>query len=360
MKTKIVYVVVSTDDDIYLEQTWASAYSLRLYTPQAHIIILTDEETNENIMNSERKGILSVVDEIITVKIEGAYNNMEKSRWLKTNMRALISGDFLFIDSDTVICGDLSEADDFDCSVGVTYDYNSPIDKIPNTAATDVRKRVRKIFGQQIKEETNYYNSGVMYVKDDSTAREFFRQWHKNWEISRAKGTPTDQTALVKTCDDLGDLYDIGGIWNCQVLYTIKYFYDAKILHFFHTSYGRPTFSPFFEKEIYLDIKKARGITPGVDDLIKNCKRRLDSPTITICHEDVALWASVPYRYLHWVYINNKALYKITVFICRVLNKVLGVWRDGPKTKCGRTEVTWERVQNEAIVSSAVENKGER
>lgn len=63
MKTKIIYVVLSTDDDIYLEQTWASAYSLKFYTSDAYIVILTDKKTNENIMGSGRRRILSVGDE---------------------------------------------------------------------------------------------------------------------------------------------------------------------------------------------------------------------------------------------------------------------------------------------------------
>lgn len=357
MKTKIVYVVTSTDDDIYLEQTWASAYSLKLYTPDAYIIILTDGETNKNIMNSDRKKILSVVNEIIPIEIDCTYNSMEKSRWLKTNMRALISGNFLFIDSDTIICKDISEVDDFECSIGGTYDYNSPIEKIPN--ARNVRERVRKIYGHELKKETNFYNSGVLFVKDDDFAHNFFKKWHENWERSRSAGISKDQTALIQTCDELGNLFDIGGVWNCQLLYTIQYFYDAKILHFFHTSYGRPTFSPFFEKEVYLDIKAARGITQGVDELIKNCKRSFDSPTITICHEDVYVWFGDPYRYLHWTYLNNKTLYKITVYVCKVMNKILGVYKKGRnKVECGRTEIVWDRSLVNIIPDKEAENRG--
>lgn len=356
MRTKIVYVVVSTDDDIYLEQTWASAYSLKMYTPDSYIVILTDEATANNIACSERRKILDVVDEIVPIKIEGDYNNMEKSRWLKTNMRALINGDFLFVDSDTIICKDLSDADNFECSVGGTYDYNSTAGKIPNMAG--VREKVRTLFGHELKGETNYYNSGVLFVRDDEYAHKFFKQWHENWKVSRSKGVSTDQTALIETCDNLGNLYDIGGVWNCQVLYTVQYLYDAKIMHFFHTSYGRPTFSPFFEKEVYMDIKQARGITRGVDDLIKNCKRKFDSPTVSICHEDVFIWNSAPYCYLHWVYLNNKRLYKATVFVCRVLNKLLGVWKDRNAMPCGKTEVTWERIGHDTCNAPNVRGGG--
>ena len=103
MKTKIVYVVISTDNDIYLEQAWISAYSVKYYNPTAFITFVTDEDTYKGIVSSDRKNILQIVDEIIPIPLEKGLSNMKRSRWIKTNLRNLIKGDFLFIDTDLEI-----------------------------------------------------------------------------------------------------------------------------------------------------------------------------------------------------------------------------------------------------------------
>lgn len=40
MKTKIIYVLVSNENDCYLEQALVSIYSLRLYNPDANLLLL--------------------------------------------------------------------------------------------------------------------------------------------------------------------------------------------------------------------------------------------------------------------------------------------------------------------------------
>ena len=42
MKTKAVYVVVSKESDIYLEQAWVSAYSLKCYKTDNEFIFITE------------------------------------------------------------------------------------------------------------------------------------------------------------------------------------------------------------------------------------------------------------------------------------------------------------------------------
>ena len=49
MKTKIIYVLVSNENDCYLEQALVSIYSLRLYNPDANLLLLVDEETSRTL-----------------------------------------------------------------------------------------------------------------------------------------------------------------------------------------------------------------------------------------------------------------------------------------------------------------------
>lgn len=51
MKTKIIYVLVSNENDCYLEQALVSIYSLRLYNPDANLLLLVDEETSLSLIH---------------------------------------------------------------------------------------------------------------------------------------------------------------------------------------------------------------------------------------------------------------------------------------------------------------------
>ena len=49
MKTKIVYVVVSDETDIFLEQALLSIFSLRKHNPEAFVELVVDQITNDSI-----------------------------------------------------------------------------------------------------------------------------------------------------------------------------------------------------------------------------------------------------------------------------------------------------------------------
>lgn len=70
MRTVIVYIVVSDEHDIYLEQTCLSMHSLRLYNPDVRIIAVMDKCT-EITLYGNRKMILDYISEKIIVNPEG-------------------------------------------------------------------------------------------------------------------------------------------------------------------------------------------------------------------------------------------------------------------------------------------------
>ena len=45
MQTKIIYVLVSSPEDIYYEQCLVSVYSLRKYHKNAEVVVLVDDAT---------------------------------------------------------------------------------------------------------------------------------------------------------------------------------------------------------------------------------------------------------------------------------------------------------------------------
>ena len=68
MKTKIVYVLVSDEKDLYLEQAWLSVYSLRLHNPTAYVVVLMDDNTERSLVGKRNK-FCELVTEIKVVDV---------------------------------------------------------------------------------------------------------------------------------------------------------------------------------------------------------------------------------------------------------------------------------------------------
>ena len=284
MNTQIVYVVISGANDNYFEQVWASAWSLKHFNPDSHVVVLTDNSTKDTIYSDARKESLNYIDEIVTVEFDGDYSNKEKSRWIKTNMRSLISGDFLFIDADTVICGDLGAVDSWSCSVGAVLDSHCHSREICDTIVFQDMyvNRLKNIFSVDYGGE-DVFNSGVMFVKDNEEARHFFDTWHKNWLHSNSKGIVLDQLPLLKTNIELGKVIkELPGEYNCQICFSVQYLTQAKIVHTFaHQKEGIPL-SPIMGSEIFENIKRNRGVTESVADILMHCKETFTSPSYLV------------------------------------------------------------------------------
>ena len=107
MNTQILYVLVSSKDDLILEQMWASVYSLRRFHPKEKVIVLVDAPTAKRI--NEKPSLNDLLTEVKVINVPEHYNNMLRSRYMKTSMRNLIEGNFLYIDTDTIILKPLNE-----------------------------------------------------------------------------------------------------------------------------------------------------------------------------------------------------------------------------------------------------------
>ncbi len=331
MKTIIVYVVISGEADTYFEQVWASAWSLKHYNPHAHVLLLTDDATKQTIHSDARKESLNYIDEIVTVEFDRDYSNKEKSRWIKTNMRKLISGDFLFIDADTIICGDLSDVDNWTCSIGAVLDSHCHSKEICDTIVfKDMYiDRLKRIFDVDYQGE-DVFNSGVMFVKDDEKAHRFFDTWHNNWQHSNTKGIVLDQLPLLKTNMELGQVIEgLPGEYDCQVRFSIQYLTKAKILHTFATQ-ERSELSVLLGPDIYDEIKKAQRITENIDHLLLNCKETFTSPSYLLAKKWMKLRFQPTYFFIesalesdkHWDQIVLKCfnfLSRCAMFIHRKL-----------------------------------------
>ncbi len=57
---KYVYVVTGSSQNVYVEQSWVSAWSLRHYNPKAEICFITDVNTKSYI-EKEKKSCVQLI-----------------------------------------------------------------------------------------------------------------------------------------------------------------------------------------------------------------------------------------------------------------------------------------------------------
>lgn len=305
MKTKIVYVLVSDEKDLYLEQAIVSAFSVRIYNPDAFVEVVVDKYTAETI-NGKRQYIYNYFDKVTIIETPSDYSKKQTSRYLKSNLRIFISGDYLFIDTDTIICGSLGCIDQLQNDVCAVREYN----RIMNFTATDrwmtllaeKANLVSKINGEP------YFNSGVMYVKDTPRAHSLYKRWNDCWLKTKASGVETDQTALCWANMLEGHVIDfIDDIWNCQIKTSMgrQFLPDALIIHYFwgleENNY------PLSRRSIYQTVKDYGKIPPMVEDFVNN-------PKLLLVNYDAFLLASQADR------LRNQfgKFYKIIEWTCNV------------------------------------------
>lgn len=306
MKTQIVYVVVSDTSDYYLEQTLLSIYSLRLYHKETRVFLVVDEPTNNSI-TERRAEIRSYADEIICIKVPSEYTKVQSSRFLKTSLREFIIGDFLFIDSDTLITGKLDEIENLECDIACVADKHIPIKRHPMKSMILSRA---KILDSILDEESVYFNSGVIYCRDNQKVHNFYKEWHKQWKQSAAKNVNADQPALAKVNSIYNIVTELNGIWNCQLTDNgLKYLMDAKIIHYFASTSDGHIISPyrFYQDEIYEEIKKTGFIPDRIKDIIKDPKREFDDLCRIVSVNDFIYLDSS----IHKLYLKHRKTFKL-------------------------------------------------
>ena len=324
MRTKVVYIVISRDKDIYFEQVWASAGSLKHLNPNAYILVLTDEETRKSIYSEDRNDSLTYIDEVCAIKFNEDYSNKEKARWIKTNIRNLIEGDFLFIDADTIITGDLSAVDSWDCSIGAVLDSHCHSREISDSIPFQDMyvNRLKKVFGLDYNGE-DVFNSGVLYVKDDEIAHRFFKTWHENWLYSNSKGYHVDQLPLLKTNIELGQLIEeIPGEYNCQIRCSIQFLTRAKILHTF-SSQDNSELSVILGTTIYEEIKREHKITEHVRGVLLNCKEAFTSPSYLVEKKWMRIRFQPAFEFVDMAMDSHKGFDRFTLRIFNFIGRIL-------------------------------------
>jgi len=315
MKTKILYVLVSTEQDIFAEQTYLSILSLRKHNNSSSVSLIMDNKTALSL-KVRAFDLVSMVDEPIVVDLPDEMTNKYKSRVLKTNMRNYIEGDFLYVDSDTIILTDLTEIDNEQSDMAAVYEYNRSFKENTNKKTL---KEIYKRLGQDIEQISEYFNSGVIYVKDNSHTREFFSEWHHEWEKGTKKGVFFDQPSLgIVNLQKRGFITALDGIWNCQGRYCSNYVKDAKIYHYL---FDKGFSHPLLKRDAFLELKEEGSLNKLMEDALKNPFRCISPINIIITDSDVIIRGSRLYATIKSIY-GHRLLYNT---IEKLLNGIYSV-----------------------------------
>ena len=257
---KYAYVLTCSEDDTYYEQFLLSAASLLLYNQEVEVVVLTDKTTNDIL--TPKNHINNIEFELKTIDIPIGFSQKEVSRFIKTSMRRYIQKDFLFIDCDTIITGPLDVSSLQDIAVGAVLDTHVPLSE--HHLQNEFVKR-NLVSGFKGTGNNLYFNSGIIYCKDDRESYLFFEKWHNLWIESNKHGISADQPSFNQANYELNNIItELPGEWNCQISHNgLPYLHNAKIIHYYATSLV--SFVPAYRlasSEILASIK-ATGKIPG-------------------------------------------------------------------------------------------------
>lgn len=270
---KYVYVLVSDKFDYYLEQAMMSIVSLRMYTSNAFVSLLIDDTTKETLKD-KRGNILGLVDELKVMVIDSRFNKKARSRWLKNCMRQNITGDFLYIDCDTIISEDLSDIENINADLGAVLDFHVPLEASPCKKYHQITDKILGFDTSFVLDR--YYNGGVILCRDAPICYKFFYKWRELWMFSFEKRILIEQPSFNQANFSMGNVItELEGKWNCQILANgaVRHIHDAKILHYITTG-SVSEINPYLlaDQQIFKSIKKTMTINQEIKNMLANPK----------------------------------------------------------------------------------------
>ena len=281
-----LYVLVSEETDFYYEQFLLSVTSLKLVMPNATVVLLCDLDTKKTLVG-KRSLHEELVSETLFVKAPIGMLRVEVSRWLKTSMRRYVTGDFIFIDCDTVVIEDLSSIDWMDIKFGACLDKHTLINRHSKNYDI-IRKDKRLGFTSYL--SNKHINSGVIFCADIPETHRIFDRWHELWSFSNSKNIVRDQPAFnMAILENQSVFTELDGTWNCQISFNgLPFLANSKIIHYFASDAILRT-SPFLlaSNEIFAKIKSTGEIPARVIELLKSPRTAFAPEARIVAGEEV-------------------------------------------------------------------------
>lgn len=237
----VCYILTDTEELMYYNEMLISLSSLRMQRFSGPVVILTDESTAAELQKQKRCEYKELGGaELRIVAVPGSYTQKEKSRFLKTSMRDLLSGDFLFLDTDTVVSEPL--ATQFDQELALVLDYNIELQNRSAQSIYNVTSLNREC-GYKLDMLFPYFNTGCIWAKDTSMVHGFFHDWHDEWKNCLRRGLHHDQPALNYINRMKGGvIQELPDVYNVQISASpspINLIPRAKIIHYFNGGFDK-------------------------------------------------------------------------------------------------------------------------
>ena len=269
---KCVYVLTSSKNDLYYEQFLLSIASLRLHNHNAHITVLIDSKTKEGLVK-ERSGYEQYISETVTIVAPQELSQKEVSRWIKTSIKKYVSGNFIYIDCDTIISGTLEQNFPSHMKVGAILDTHAPLSRHHLVAHFESEDRKLKFVSSF--ETKRRYNGGVIFCRDIPESDDFFSRWHSLWLYSNKEGNSQDMPALNQANYEMdGIITELPGEWNCQITHNgLPFLSEAKIIHYYATALNFID-CPYLlgTKAVLYSVKETGYISLEIMELLKKPK----------------------------------------------------------------------------------------
>jgi hypothetical protein len=229
----VCFVLTAKHLGLYADMAAVAALSVRRLHAQARIVLVTDEPTARAI-DRRRHALRNIVSEII-VQPTGTDDPFISSRHLRTVLRKLIKGDYLYLDSDVVAVRPL------DCGWPKRADLAMARDRnrrgITPLALPGIEK-LRAKLGWEFRMD-RYLNAGVMFVRDTPGAHAFYAEWHRRWKQTLSLGMWQDQWSLNTASNtDIATIAILPDRDNWVTHSTAMLRGRARIFHFFASTYG--------------------------------------------------------------------------------------------------------------------------
>jgi hypothetical protein len=220
MSKQAVFILISDRSGWYAFLTAAALDCLRYTEPDAHITLVCDTATEE-IARVHYKHVLDRADSLVVV--DTAESGAAASRELKMRLREIISGPFIYIDSDAFVIDELPTPAPRGAEFSIAIDAGVDLLKL---------KRTHNRLGWKI--PATYYNAGVFCAEDTPGVHKLFADWQRYWKEFRSLGSFSDQPALNRAIS-LGStkITTLDSRYNAVFHSDPKLAKNAAILHFF-------------------------------------------------------------------------------------------------------------------------------
>ena len=330
-KLQLAYVLVSSEKDNYLEEAYVSMYSAKYQMPDVKITLVVDDKT-EKSFTGVRKEEVKYADKIVAIPFDEKYDGKRRSRILKTSLRNLIDGDYLFIDTDTIVVKPLYEITEIKADISAVYDLHSTYYKDCFTFETGVAWGNK--MGWHLENTEHYFNSGVMYVKDNDVTRAFYKKWNENIMACFEKGATIDQPSLAHTNETFGNIINpLDDVWNCQITCGMQYFLNAKIIHYLCSRDPKMPLFSLRRDDLILRLKQTGEINDEIKMVVENPQTGLAPCIFSLCGDDFTFLQSRLCQYLRSKYGTNyfNRISSFFLIIQKIENVSKKLFRKGSK-----------------------------